>query len=91
MDVGLMRRQSRINLKSAWISAPAPLRAGQARLILGAEPTPQQARSLAAWPRSLTRPSCHPHPTGHCHTNQCWSNRLVGIYTAEPQRRQKPR
>lgn len=60
MDVHLMRRRSRINLKSAWISAPALLHAGQARLILGAEPTMQQAGPLAAWSRSLTRPPALP-------------------------------
>lgn len=48
MDVRLMRRRSRINLKTAWISAPALLHAGQASLILGAEPTLQQALPLVA-------------------------------------------
>jgi hypothetical protein len=81
-----VRRRSRINLKSAWISAPALLHAGQARLILGAQAGRahifQQASKpgpCAAWSRSLTRPPL-PSPTG----TKCYSKFLVGIYIAEP-------
>lgn len=76
MDVRLMRRRSRINLKSAWISAPALLHAGQARLVLGAEPTFQQATTLAALgpildSAALSRAPLAPPPywlTGRWHT-----------------------